>query len=153
MFGWYTLFKFLHVASVTIWVGGVATVVVLNARLTAERDPAASRLLWKQSTVVGQTLIGPAAGVTLLAGFAMIGVTGWHMPLWVWLGLGTVFASMALGAVFIRKAAEAYAAASASDPIVPEVVAAARQRLTRLNAINVALLLFAVAAMVFKPTL
>lgn len=44
MFNWYGLFKFLHVGASIVWVGGVITLVVLNARLAAERDQAAVQL-------------------------------------------------------------------------------------------------------------
>lgn len=152
MFSWYTLLKFIHVLAVIVWLGGVTTVVVLNARLTAETDPAAGRLLWKQSSAVGQTLIGPGAGIALLAGIAMAGVTGWSFPFWMLWGLGTVVASLALGAVFIRKAAVAYAGLVQRDPLEAELLASARRRLTMLNVVNLVVLVLAVAAMVFKPT-
>lgn len=153
MFTWYNLFKFLHVVAVVVWIGGLVAVGVLTARLARAEDRAVFAAVARQSRFFGAAVLGPTAGVALLAGFAMIGVSGLGFPLWVVWGIGAVVLSVALGATLIRRAGEALgerlAAAAPGDP----GVRALQRRLATLNAVNVLLLLSAAWAMVFKPVL
>ncbi len=70
MFSIYTLFKFIHVAAVIIWIGGVLALTVINARLAGEKEQVALLSLSRLSNFYGKVVIGPAAIITLIAGIA-----------------------------------------------------------------------------------
>ena len=55
----YLLLKFLHVAAVIIWVGGVFSLAVLNARIARLGDPAVQAAMGRQSEVFGRTISVP----------------------------------------------------------------------------------------------
>jgi uncharacterized membrane protein len=81
----YNLFKFLHVAGVIVWLGSVTTLTLLNARLardSANGDGAAA--LARVTGAFGRTVVGPAAGLTLIAGIVTAIVGGLEMgALWI----------------------------------------------------------------------
>ncbi len=64
MFTLFALFKFLHIASVVVWLGGVCTLTVLNLRLTREQDGNVLSALLQQSNFFGKAIIGPASALT-----------------------------------------------------------------------------------------
>lgn len=151
MFTLYNLLKFLHVTAVITWVGGAITLTILAARLARSEVGPVSVLLAEQSAAIGRVVLGPAAGTTLLTGLGLVALMRGNMPLWVGWGLIAMIASGALGATSLRKANEELATVAAGSEGGRGRERALRQRLARLNALNLALLLSAVFAMVFKP--
>jgi uncharacterized membrane protein len=149
----YNLFKFLHITGAIVWIGGVITAGIINALVAREKDQTVLAALARQSRFHGQVVLGPAAGLTLIAGIVMIAVSGLGVPLWVIWGFGAIIASVALGATLIRRAGgELSEMAARAEPGDPRL-SALQRRLAMLNTINVLLLLSAVWVMVFKPTL
>jgi uncharacterized membrane protein len=141
----YDLFKFIHVAAVIVWVGGVVTIYVMNARVTRAADPQAQAALAGQSRAFGQTVMGPAAGFTLVAGIITMLVGDISLAtVWILWGLASVAASLLLGATVIRRTTERLASGSGDRRPL-------QLRLARLNLANLVILFSAVAAMVFKP--
>lgn len=153
MISLYIALKFVHVLAVIVWVGGVVAVSVLNARLTATREPAVIRAVAEQSGFLGRTLMGPSALVTLLAGIGLLFVTGFGMRLWVVWGLVGAFGSIAVGAGVLERSAGRFAALASSPETAVPALSAARRHLVRWSWVNILLLVSTVAAMVFKPTL
>jgi uncharacterized membrane protein len=154
MFEIYNWFKFLHVAAVIIWIGGVSVFSVINARVARGQDMAVLASLLQQSVFYGRAIIGPAAGITLLAGIAAAGRAGISFgSLWITWGFLGIFVSMFLGLLPIRRATEELGRLAAADKPDESRLAGARRRLTLLNTINLLLLLSVVGAMVLKPTL
>jgi uncharacterized membrane protein len=149
----YTLFKFLHIVGAIVWIGGVIAVNVLSVRIAREQEGAALAALSRQSRFYGVAVIGPAAGLTLIAGIVMIATSGLGAPLWVIWGFAALVVSMGLGATLIRRYGEELAAITATAKPDASQVQALQQRLATLNTVNVLVLLSAVAAMVFKPAL
>jgi uncharacterized membrane protein len=153
MFTVYNLFKFLHIVGAIVWIGGVLTVSIITARVARENDRTVLAAMARQSSRLGTTIIGPAAGLTLIAGIVMIAVSGLGAPLWVIWGFAAIIVSVALGATLIRRAGDELSKlAATAEPGDPRL-SALQQRLATLNTINILLLLSAVGAMVFKPTL
>ena len=150
----YLLFKFVHVVVVIVWIGGVCTLTVINARLAREPDQAVVAALIGQSRFYGTAVIGPAAALTLIAGIAAAARADIPFSsLWISWGFTTILLSVLLGAVPIRLVtAQVGKLTALADPHDPRL-AAARQRLTILNAINLLVLLSAVWVMVAKPSL
>jgi len=149
----YNLFKFLHIVAAIVWIGGVITAAIINALVAREKDRTALAAVARQSRVHGIVVLGPAAGVTLIAGIVMIAISGLGAPLWVIWGFAAIIVSMALGATLIRRAGEEVSEMAARVEPGDARLSALQQRLVMLNIINVLLLLSAVWVMVFKPTL
>ena len=149
----YIILKFLHVSAVIIWLGALITLAVLFARLAREREAGALQLLARQAEFVGRTLIGPAAGVTLLAGGALVWEMGIGMPAWTWWGLTGFFVSVALGAGVMQRAGRKLSAVAASPTPDAAAMDNLQRRLRMFGIVNIVILLSVVWAMVAKPTL
>jgi hypothetical protein len=155
----YNLFKFLHIVSATIWIGGTFTLIVLNTRLARSGNRAVMEPLARQAEFFGRAVLGPAMGGTLLAGMITAGLMGVRFTtLWILWGFAGVFGSLILGTFFIRRATLQIGRLAAQPPpaegLIPATganLAAAQRRLAALNWLNLLLLLSVVMAMVFKP--
>jgi uncharacterized membrane protein len=153
MFSPYLFFKFLHVAAAIVWIGGVLTLTILNARLERTQDGAAVQFLAGQGAFFGRLVVGPAAGVTLLAGVALVVLGGGNMALWTVWGIIGVFGSMAIGAGLLRRANLQLVELSTAAVTNAVELSGVRRRVALLSALNLLLLFSTVWAMVFKPTL
>lgn len=145
--------KFIHILGVVVWVGGVVTLGVINARVSRVDDTAVVAELGRMSGWLGQRVFGPAAGITLLAGLVTAGAAGisFSTPWIVW-GFAAIVVTVALGSTVIRRAneqlAEMMPSAGFEDPQVQRL----RRRLSRVGALNLLILLSAIWAMVVKPS-
>lgn len=153
MYTAYNLSKFLHIVGAIIWIGGVVAVAVINARLAREKDLSVLAAMTRQSRFFGAAIVGPAALTTLVAGIVMVAVSNIGAQFWVIWGFSVIVLSIALGASFIRITYEKLGElAGVPSPSTARVLVL-QGRLGVLNGINLLLLLSAVWAMVFKPTL
>jgi putative copper export protein len=148
------LFKFLHVLAFIIWVGGVLTVNVLQVLTGRGHDRAAQASLLRLSDLYGRAVIAPAAALTLLTGLVRVEqIDVGYGTFWVAWGIAAVIGSLALGATLIRatnaELRRVAADAPADDPRWPRL----QRRVATLYGVNLLLLLSAVWAMEFKPTL
>lgn len=148
----YELLKFLHVAAVVVWVGGVVTLSLLQVRLAGEGDGPAVAALGRHATVLGRIVLGPAAVLVLLSGVGMM-LLGSPVGPWMLWGFVALFGSIALGAVPIRRATADLARVATSGGTSRGVMEGPRRRLALWSVANVVLLLSAVLAMVVKPAL
>lgn len=150
----YAWLKFLHVLSVIIWIGGITALAVVIWRVTGERNRTALVELLRQATVYGQRIVGPASGVVLLSGLAMVGMA--HIgfaTLWVVWGYAGILIHGVTGGVFLRKRiAELSQIASAPSGDDAALIGAGR-RLWTTQLIYLLLLATVIAAMILKPTL
>lgn len=150
----YTTFKFLHVAAVIVWIGGVLAVSILNARVSREQDASVMASLGQASRFFGGAVVGPAAGLTLVAGIVMVATGGLRFAtLWIAWGLAGMLVSSALGGTAIRRAGEALGESLRAGDTDHRRTVSLQNRLRALNIINLLVLFSVVAAMVFKPTL
>ena len=154
MFTIYNLFKFLHVVAVIVWIGGVVTVGILNARVARAGNRAAMAALGQQTGALARSLLGPSAAIAFVTGFVAVLDSDYEFTsLWVVWGMVAIFLSMFLGAGPIRRTGEELAIGASNPKPEHARVAALGNRLRTLNAINLIVLFSAVWAMVFKPTL
>ena len=152
MFSTYFLFKFLHITGAMVWIGGVCTLTLLNARIARGQDWAATASLARYGRFLGSTLMGPSALVTLLAGLAMVVQAEYSFgTLWIVLGMGGIVAVMVLRSAVLGKLNRQAALATAQEPDTPRLAVLLR-RMTVWNIVMVLVLLVVVGAMVFKPT-
>jgi uncharacterized membrane protein len=144
------LFKFLHVLAVIVWIGGVLTVNVLQVLVARGHDRAAQASLLRLGDLYGRAVIAPAAAVTLLTGVVRVEQIGvGYGTFWVAWGIAAIVASIALGATLIRANNAALGRLAADDPGWPSLL----RRAATLYGVNLLLLLSALWAMEFKPTL
>jgi len=150
----FNLFKFLHIVASIVWIGGTFTLVVINTRLSRSQNWPAVQALSEQGAFYGRAILGPAAGLTLIAGIvAAIYMRVSFGALWITWGFAGIILSMVLGMVFIRRTtADIIQLTTTANPD-QAALTALQGRLANLNLINLLLLLSVVAAMVFKPTL
>jgi uncharacterized membrane protein len=149
---WYGILKVVHVLSAIVWMGGGAALIVVLLRLARSGDRAALRPLVPQIAKFMQSIGGPASGLLLISGIAMV-LTG-HMSfksLWLGLGFGGLIVLGAFGGLVMSKrmAALERAVASDDDAALSHASAQVRQGSTILLTIMAAI----VAVMVLKPTL
>lgn len=149
----YAVFKFVHIVTVMAWIGGLTGLAVLDLGLARAGGGQLFPAVARQRSLLSARVIGPASGVAFLAGFAVIGVHHTGFPLWVLWGIVAFLVSMVLSGVFLRRAAAQLIPQTEEDGGSDIEIAAARRRVAVLHAVNLLLLLSAVAVMVFKPTL
>lgn len=149
----YNMALFLHIVGVIVWIGGLLTLTVLNLRLAREPSTKPIEALSSASEFVGRNMFGPAAGLTLVAGFVMTGLTGWRMPAWViWGGCALVVSGL-IGALVIGRAAMQLRTLATNGETAVSRTRSLRIRLMVGNIVNFLILLSAVWAMTFKPIL
>src|SRR5262245_28741461 len=137
----YPLLKFLHIVGAIVWIGGVITAAIINALVARAEDRTVLAALARQSRFHGAAVLGAAARVTLIAGIAMIAVSGLGVPLWVIWGFGAIIVSMALGSTLIRRAGEELSELAARGERSDPRLSGLQQQLLTLNIINLLVLL------------
>lgn len=150
-YGW---LKFLHVLSVIVWLGGITALAVVTWRVARERDRAALVVLLQQSTTFGQWIVGPASGVVLLTGLAMVGLgrIGFG-SFWVLWGYGGIAVHGFAGGVFLRKRVASLSQIAAATPGDDVALINAARALWTTQLVYLLLLATVVATMILKPTL
>jgi hypothetical protein len=147
----YLWLKFLHVVAVSVWLGGVTAVIVVNQRIARSAERAEIAAVARQTMFLGTRVIAPAGGLTLIAGVCALVVGKTGFPLWALWGFIAVVLFGTFGATAIRAtSAELQEHIMLPDSPVGNLVTLLR-RLSLLSTINLLLLLTAVWAMVFKP--
>ena len=148
----YTTLKFIHVASIAVWLGGVVTLVLLNRLIAATGDNSLMQGLGRMGGAISMKLFGPAMIVAVITGIGMVQVGDLSFGLtWVlWGILGTV-ASFILGGVLTGGTARKLGERIARREIDPAGIAAVQKRLLTYAFLNIVLLLSIVWAMVAKP--
>lgn len=148
----YLLFKFLHVAAVIVWLGGLLTVGVINARAARAGDRGVLAHLVRLSAWHGTRVIAPAAITTLVAGLVMLMVSPYGFGnIWVIWGLAALILSIALGAVLQQRAGTELEKRLDAGTRGDQRIGVLQRRLSRVNLLNMLILLSAVWVMVFKP--
>ena len=146
--------QFLHILAVIVWVGGVLTVNVLQVLTGKGHDRTAQASLLRLSDLYGRTVIAPAAALTLGTGLVRVEqIDVGYGTFWVAWGIAAIILSLALGATLIRATNAELRQIAADAPADDQRWATLQRRATTLFAINLLLLLSAVWAMEFKPTL
>jgi uncharacterized membrane protein len=150
----YTLFKFLHVAASMLWIGGAASLSLLNFWLARQQQGPALVSMAQASSLYGRLVIGPSVLLTLAAGIGMVISVGLDASaLWIVWGVIGLAGSFVMGAVISRRLTAQMSALAATAPSSDAGLVALQRRLLTVNLLNLILLLSVVWAMVAKPTL
>jgi uncharacterized membrane protein len=147
---WYALFKFLHVASAVIWIGGAFVMIMLGVK--AERSKSDTELVGvvRQVAWAGERIYVPASISTLVFGLIVAWLGVLWSNLWVILGLVGVAITIGMGILVLTPRAKKVEAGYAAGGVTPAVVAISREILT-LAKFDAVLLFTVVADMVLKP--
>lgn len=150
---WYGVLKVLHVLAAVVWIGGGAMFAMVTSRLLKNRDRTALGTVIPQMARQLGAAGGPASGIVLLTGIAMVlvGHIGFG-ALWVRLGFGGIVLHALFGALVMRKRTTSLIEAVASPANDDSEVARAGARLRSGMFTYLALMVAVVAIMVLKPT-
>src|SRR5688572_3653528 len=83
--------------------GGMTAILLMYARLGAQRQTAALRQVLDVGAFFGQRVVGPAAGLALITGILLLIFYDIGMTVWIWWGILGMTASMSIGGGAIRK--------------------------------------------------
>ena len=147
---WYTLFKFLHVASAVIWIGGAFVMIMLGAKADRSKNDAEIVGVVRQVAWAAERIYVPASIATLVFGLIVAGIGNLWGNLWVILGLVGVGATIALGVVVLTPRAKKVEAGYEASGVTPAIVAISREILT-IAKFDAVLLFTVIADMVLKP--
>src|SRR5262245_2514921 len=148
----YLWLKFFHLVFVVAWIGAVTALTAFNLLLLSTIDRHFLRSLLRYSGAMGGLLIGPAAGLVLLTGLAMVWVGHTGFPLWIMWGIVTIIVAVTVGGIVFRRAAMQFARLLGQPDASDDAIAAGQRRMALQGLTMVLLLVLAVWAMVFKPS-
>ena len=142
----------LHILATATWIGAALALQIIGRRMRSPTRDAAVDGFALDAEAVGKTVFGPASVILLVTGVALVEREnlGWGAP-WILVGIGLLAVVLAVGGAFLipegRRIAE-LARTPGHDP------AEVRDRTTRrllVARVDLALLIVAVADMVFRP--
>jgi uncharacterized membrane protein len=147
---WYSIFKFLHVASAVAWVGGAFVMIMLGVKAMRSKDDAQLVSVVMQVAWAGERIYVPASIATLVFGVITATIGNLWGNLWVILGLVGVAATLALGILVLTPMAKRVDAGMKAGGTSPAVVQTSRDLLT-IAKFDAVLLFTVIADMVLKP--
>ncbi|HET8727947.1 MAG TPA: DUF2269 family protein [Alphaproteobacteria bacterium] len=148
---WYDFFKFLHVASAVIWIGGAFIMVILGVRADRANDNAEIVQMVRQVAWAGERIYMPASIATLVFGLIVAWMGNLWANLWIILGLVGIAITIATGILVLTPRTKRVETSFASGGATPAVVATCREILT-IAKFDLVLLFTIIADMVLKPT-
>jgi uncharacterized membrane protein len=147
---WYGLLKVVHVLSAIVWMGGGVALTIVLLRLLGTRDRATLGALVPQIARFMASVGGPASGLLLLSGIAMVLVG--HMSfkaIWLGLGFAGIIVLGAYGGLVMSKRMTALEEAVKTGDDATLTQAGARVRQSSM--ILITIMAAVVAVMVLKP--
>jgi uncharacterized membrane protein len=147
---YYSLFKFLHVASVIIWLGGGFTLVVLGVAANRARSNEQLGRVIENVTFLSPRLFVPSSLAAFVFG-AIAAYLAWNLHyVWIWLGLAGFAATFATGILVAAPRSAALAKVIAAEGYSDAMAASGRELLAVVK-FDFVVLFVVVADMVFKP--
>ena len=147
---WYTLFKFLHVLSVIVWLGGGFALVTLGIFAERAHNNAEFGRLVDHIVFLSPRLFVPSSIAAIVFGLLAAYVGSWYGQLWVWLGLAGFAATFITGNFVLRPRSEQVARIVAAEGYSDRAVAMGSELLS-VAKFDFFMLFVVVADMVFRP--
>jgi uncharacterized membrane protein len=150
----YNAFKFVHVLSAVVWVGGACTVQVYALLATRTNDPLRVAAFAKDTEFVGTRIFLPSSLILLVSGiFTLHDSSGlWSFGQgWVQFGLVVVTLSIVVGAGYLGPESGRIARATEAKGVESPEVQERIQRIFLVSRVELVLLLAVVFDMVVKP--
>lgn len=148
----YKILLFVHVLAAAAWVGGGLFNFLMGARLRSIGDPARMASFAREAADFGGRFFGPAAGLAVLAGVWLVieGDIGFD-HFWILSAFAVWIYSIVSNVTWLSKLSDRIGAlAMEKGPGDPETRAAGTA-MFRWRALEIALLIFVVFAMTYKP--
>lgn len=146
---WYSIFKFLHVASAVCWVGGGAVLMYLAVLAGRAKDNDAQMVVVKQTASLALVWFVPASLATVIFGIVVATIGGLWSNAWVILGLLGFAATFVTGNFVIRPTADAIAKAETEGRRAEAI--AQGQKLLQVAKFDYVMLFTVIFDMVMKP--
>ncbi|MGH2754651.1 MAG: DUF2269 family protein [Actinomycetota bacterium] len=148
----YRILVFVHVLGAAAWVGGGLYNYLHGLTIRAAKDPARMASFAYESQQFAGKYFAPAALVTALAGIWLVyeGDWGWE-HFWIVSGLVVWIYSIVSNVTWLSKLADRLQSLIAERGAVDPEVRAAGQQMFRWRTLEVALLVFVIFAMTYKP--
>lgn len=147
----YELLKTLHVLAAVVWVGGAVTLQLFAMRAQGSDDPMRLAGFAKDAEWVGTRVFIPASLLLVVLGVWMV-IDSWSFgQTWILLGIGGYGFSFLVGSFFLGpESGRIGKMMDERGPADGEVMARI-QRIFLVSRVEMFVLLFVVAVMVFKP--
>ena len=145
---WYTLFKFLHVLTAIIWIGGAFIMLMFGINAVRQQNESQLVAVAAQMGWAAEHVYVPASAATVILGIVVATIGQLWTETWVILGLVGMIITMALGILALTPRAKKVAAAPGPSAAT---VAVARELVTLVK-FDCAALFVVVGDMVLKPT-
>ena len=142
----------LHVLATATWIGAAMAVQVIGSRMRSTTPDAAIDGFALDAEAVGKMLFGPASATLLVTGVALVSREhlGWGTS-WVLVGVGALVAAGAIGGAFLIPEGRRIAELARRPGHDADEVRARTTRRLRVARVDLAILIVAVADMVFRP--
>ena len=148
---WYSIVKFLHVVSATVWVGGGFTLMLLAFLADRAGDLPGTLQAMRATGELGGKLFAPLSILTLAFGLVLCWFWVGFSDLWIIIGLAGYATTFCVGMFIFKPTAEKMAAMIARDGVTPGALALG-QRIIAAACFDYSVMLVIVADMVLKPT-
>ncbi|WP_192182056.1 DUF2269 family protein [Mesorhizobium amorphae] len=148
---WYSIVKFLHVVSATLWVGGGFVLFLLGVLAERAGNIEDKLQAMRASGQLGGRFFAPMSMLTLIFGLIMCGFWIGFSDLWILIGLAGYATTFSIGMFIFKPTAERMAGMIAKDGVTPAALAVG-QRMMSVARFDYAVMLVIVADMVLKPT-
>ena len=144
---WYSIFKFLHVASAVTWIGGGLIMVLFGVKADRAKNDAEIVGVVRQVAWAADRIYIPASLATLAFGLVTAWIGNLWSNLWVNLGFVGIVSTIALGVLVLTPRAKKV---SAEAGVTPQAVRLSREILT-IAKFDMTVLFVVIADMVLKP--
>jgi uncharacterized membrane protein len=145
---------FAHITGAVIWVGGGVMLTVFGGRARQSGDIATINEFARTLSYVGPRVLAPAVVVVLLSGiWLVVQQSREFTQLWILLALGAFAAAFVIGAVYLSRSAILLESLATDTTADPRAVRDALGRWMLGYAVVLAILVFALWDMIFKPGL
>lgn len=148
---WYSIVKFLHIVSATLWVGGGFVLFLLGVMAERAGNIEEKLQAMRASGQLGSRFFAPMSMLTLLFGLIMCSFWVGFTDLWILIGLAGYATTFSIGMFIFKPTGERMGAMIAKDGITPEVLAIG-QRMMSAARFDYAVMLVILADMALKPT-
>ena len=148
---WYSIVKFLHIVSATLWVGGGFVLFLLGVLAERAGNIEDKLQAMRASGQLGGRFFAPMSMLTLIFGLIMCGFWTGFSDLWILIGLAGYATTFSIGMFIFKPTAERMAGMIAKDGVTPAALAVG-QRMMSVARFDYAVMLVIVADMVLKPT-
>ena len=149
---WYTILKFMHVATSTVWVGGGFLLALVAIRAERADDREAMLVNMRNTGALGNLVFVPAALLTLVFGLLMCWFWLGFSDLWILIGIAGYATTFAIGAGIMKPTSDRLTAIVEKEGMNAPALAIGR-RMLQIAKFDYTVMLVIVAAMVLKPTL